>query len=605
MKKRLLLTSLLLSACLLSSCGSMNYADGPESDEEILAQLPDIPNTPDDKDSWDYHGEDYAIDWFVDYSWFSYPGSGSDIISKKIKEETGVTVRFTSPLDETGQMLATMIAGDTLPDVVSVKAYTPAPSQLANERYVWPIDMLAEKWAPSLLDRIEPDIFDSFKLSNNHLYGLPACAYSNKYVTPEDKWAPNGAMVVRKDWYEWYESQSDKKDITTPDGLLDAMLRVKEHFEGNGEGQVSNLSPLLLDPFTAEGNNSVSWLSQYFATPFEDKDGNYIDSRLTDQYKETLAFLNKCYNNECIRTSNLSGGADAIGSIISRGEAFVSLATVQNYTGNFINSYRNGVEYIPLIVRNEAGEDPILQDLTGTGFIFSMITKNAKKIDQIIKVFDFLYSEEGQRLCSFGIEGETWNWNEDKTRVQWTDKFIKMKKAGELDSWGFGRFNVMYNNAYIEPISPLEGKTVYEAYFDNIKRPLTPFSYRYNASWPKLDPSDKDYVDYVRKTSRVLAVWSEKLPTIISAANEAAAMSTYESAIRSMDSRGRKDSIDFIGKYYASNKELLNITYGWPLNDPNFKSPTLRNEDGTYSDLPVPKTGDPYYYLDYKTITIN
>lgn len=604
MKKRLLFLCLtmLLVPCL-ASCNSSDNSDaieddgdGPESDAQIEALLPKIPETPNDKDSWLYSEGEFDITWHVDYSWFSYPNSGSDEISKEIKRLTGVTVRFTSPLEDDGQMLASMIGAGSLPDVVSVKAYTPTPTQLANQRYVWPLDTLARKWAPSLLDRIEPDIYNYFKLSNGHIYALPSCAYSSKYVKDEDKWAPNGSLLVRKDWYEWYESQPDKKDITTKEGLVDAMLKVREQFTGTGQGKVKNFVPMLLDQFNSEGNNSVTWLSQYFASPFEDENGNYIDQRKTPQYQETLEFLNSLFRQGLIKESNLSATADSIGGNISRGEAFLSLITPQNYTGSFINAFNNNIEYIPLIVRNDAGEDPVLQDLTGTGFICSMITKNAKNIDKIIKVFDFLYSEEGQRLCSFGIEGQTWNWNSDKTRVKWTNKYLQMKQAGTLDTWGFGRFNVMYNHAYIEPISPLEGKTAAEAYFDNLKRPLSCFSYRYGASWPKLDVSRPDYNDHVRKQQKVLSVWSEKLVDIIKAKNEGGWKTIYDSAMSSMVQRGFDDVCSYIARDYLSNKELLGISYGWPLNNPSYTSPKMKG-----TNEPIGNNGDPSYILDYVT----
>ena len=499
----------LLTTSILVSCGGDN--GGSSSEDESSLSLLD-PNV----DSWTYDNSPFTINWYVNYSWFSYPNSGLDVISKKIKDLTGVTVNFTSPIDDSGQLLATMIAGDTLPDVITVQAYMPQATQLALEGYVHPINELARKYAPSLNNRIEDDIKAYYTLSDGNLYGLPSAAYSSKYVKEEDKWAPNGSMLVRKDWYEWYQSQPDKKDITTKDGLKDAMTRIKNQFGS----QVSNLAPLLIDQFNADGNQSVTWLSQFFAAPFEDNNGNFIDQKETPQYKEALEYLNDLYRSGLIRSSNMTANSDDISGVVSRGEAFVSLVTPQNYPGSFINAYNNGIEYIPLIVRNSNGDDPILQDLTGNGFVLNMITKNAKRPDRIIKVFDFLYSEEGQRLVQFGIEGDTWEWkNEEKTQVKWTNKYLEIKNAGTLDSYGFGRFNTFYNPAYIEPIYPREGKKNYEVYLENLKRPLMPYSYRYGIAWPKLDVTKPNYLTVIKNEAKVQSVWSEYLPTIIAASN--------------------------------------------------------------------------------------
>ena len=559
-------------------------------------QLPDFPETPADKNSWEYADEEITIDWFVNYSWFSYANSGYDEISKVIKQKTGVTVRFTSPVDDTGEMLNVMIGGDTLPDVISVQAYQTKATQLALEGYVYSINDLAEKWAPSLLNRIEPDIQAYYQLADGDLYGLPSCAYSTKYVTEDEKWAPNGGMLVRKDWYEWYQSQPDKMDITTPTGLLDAMKRVTAQFKSSSV----NATGVLIDRFSEEGNQGVTWLSQYFAAPFEDKQGNYVDQRTTPQYKETLLFLNQCYREGLMRKSNISATADEVASILSKGEAFVALVTPQNYPGSFINAYNNNVEYIPLIVRNSAGEDPVLQDLTGNGFLLSMVTKNAERPDVIIKLLDFLYSEEGQLLCQFGIEGDTWNWaDESKTQVKWTQKYLDMKKAGSTASYGFGCFNTLYNPAYIEPISPLEGKTQSEAYTENLKRALMPFSYRYGISWPKLDVTADNYLDIVQSEAKVLAVWAEYLPSIVKASSAKSAEDLLAEAISAMDRRGREEVIATYAQAYAENKQKLGVTWGWPLNDPNYKSPTMRNADGTFSTTPVGPNGDTWYLRNY------
>lgn len=550
---------------------------------------PDYPNTPADRDSWTYIDEEFTIDWYVDYSWFTYQSTSADVIGQRVKELTGVTINFTSPVQNDATNLNLMISGDTLPDVISVRAYQQRPAQLALEGYVYPVDELARRWAPTLLDRIEPDIADYYSIGE-HLYGLPNCAYSDKYVDEEDKWEPNGAMLVRKDWYEWYVSLPDAKDITTKAGLKDAMTRVKAHFEAPSQRVV----PMLLDEFTGEGNQSVTWLSQYFAAPFEDENGNYLDTRFTDEYFEALTYLHELY--EAGLLSGLSNDSDAIGQIISRGEAFVTLVTPQNYTTNFTAAYRGAgnVQYIPLIVRNDAGDDPVLQDMTGRGWLLSMITKNCERPDLVIKVFDFLYSEEGQRLTNFGIENDTWRWaDESHTSIEWTDKYISQKLGGGLENYGLEQLNVLYNPAYIVPLTPTNALRDYELYIKNLKRPLSAFSYRYTMSWPKLDKTTDEYTSVVNAEANCLAVWSEYLPDMVSGDTR----TQYDTAVAQMKRRGLDDVLAYYAQAYAAGKEEAGVARAWIPAAEGYTSPTLRNADGSYSDTPVGANGDPYYLL--------
>ena len=141
---------------------------------------PDYPQTPSDKDSWEYSDESVTIDWYVDTASFQYSDFGSDKISRIIKEKTGVNVNFTAPVDNDGQYLSNLISSGSLPDVVTVSAYTAVKDRMCTQGYVYPIDELAKRWAPTLINRIEKDIHAYYELSDGNIYGLPSHSYSEE-----------------------------------------------------------------------------------------------------------------------------------------------------------------------------------------------------------------------------------------------------------------------------------------------------------------------------------------------------------------------------------------------------------------------------------------
>lgn len=64
-------------------------------------------------------------------------------VLKKIKEKTGISIRFVTPVQDDGQKLSTMIAGGDLPDVISVPtSKTQTLASLAQQGYVYDIDTL-------------------------------------------------------------------------------------------------------------------------------------------------------------------------------------------------------------------------------------------------------------------------------------------------------------------------------------------------------------------------------------------------------------------------------------------------------------------------------
>jgi ABC-type glycerol-3-phosphate transport system substrate-binding protein len=100
---------------LLMAIGSVMTACDTEppfvlgDDGMAKLEYPDFAETPDDKNSWEYiSNEDVTIKWYVDVSSWVTP-LGTDAVSKKIKEVTGITVKFETPVADDGQKLSTMI----------------------------------------------------------------------------------------------------------------------------------------------------------------------------------------------------------------------------------------------------------------------------------------------------------------------------------------------------------------------------------------------------------------------------------------------------------------------------------------------------------------
>ena len=100
--------------------------------------------------SWTYisdadKAENYTINWYVDVSTWPIP-TGKDAVSKRIKEVTGLTVKFETPVSDDGTKLNTMIAGNKLPDVISMPTSNLLTlSLLAKDGLVYDINGLADE----------------------------------------------------------------------------------------------------------------------------------------------------------------------------------------------------------------------------------------------------------------------------------------------------------------------------------------------------------------------------------------------------------------------------------------------------------------------------
>lgn len=139
MKKSSLFVMLGVSM-LLTGCGPAPYVPG----EFVEVKLPDFPATESDEDSWNLDNEDFEFTWFVNDSTFTWSSYGSDEVSQIIKEKTGATIHFISPVIDDNAQLSNMIANNKLPDVISVQCWYQQCAQLAMQGYLYPLNDLID-----------------------------------------------------------------------------------------------------------------------------------------------------------------------------------------------------------------------------------------------------------------------------------------------------------------------------------------------------------------------------------------------------------------------------------------------------------------------------
>ena len=571
MKKVLAILLISVFAMVLSLTACKKPDDN--KDDSFLDQFTVITDA--SKNSWEFDTADYDLTWFIDASWMIWPTYGADLVSRTIYQKTGCKIKFSVAGDESGTELSTILSSE-LPDVLTIKASSIYANQLPGQNFVWPIDTLMDKFAPSMIKRYrveQKDVYDWFKV-NDKLYGIPNLCYTDYYIG-DSKLAPNGGFLVREDWYKEVVSAIGE-DMTTKESFIKGVEYITEKY--------SKSIGVQLDPFTDTGNLSVIWLSQYFAVPFENADGSYNYQLSDKRYEEVVTFLNTLFNKGYIADANLTANTASVKRNISLGNVFVSMATPQNYNDAFLNCYNNGIKYVPLVLKNDAGDAPVLQDLRGKGYMLSMITKNCSRPDKVIKLFDFLTSEEGQLLINFGIEGDTFTWDKNHEHVVWTEKYINDYNNENLTQYGFGLCNVLLNQSFYDKVAPVtaECKKDTTIYIENLKAPLSDYSYDYTASFMLPDTTRSDYYDFVEKNERVNQIWGRYLPQIISAKNNDEAIKTLKSTLDAMNKNGLDFVLKFNAESYTRAKKAAGMEYGWPCNKKDYVKP-VTGPNGNFS----------------------
>ena len=577
-----------------------------------------------ESDSWlqiDPDDEDVEITWWVDTtSWDFYQ------VSSLIYERTGVKVNFQRALKNDGTELSTMIAGNNLPDVITITDYA-TRNQLAEEGYVYAIDRLAELYAPTLLDRIEEDYYQYFAASDGHIYG-----YMNNYFSDSDleEYAANGehirplySIVVREDYLNAYldykvsqDGQYDREKALTGTEFIEMCVWIKQNFNLPNSNPTVMLSDFPLKADKQNINSSLSAIMEYFAVPREDSSGNLLYQYEQEEFLEVLNFLNSLYRNNLILSNNFSYDSSNIITNIKNGLPAAVIGRNESYITGYAPYSASGYdpdtgttdpskEYVSIVITNEAGDAPLIVDKSGRGLRYSMITNNCKRVDRVIKVFDYLISEQGNRECYYGTtEGEYYNFvlrpgesetvvEDGKTitktykygKIEWTDKAKALLGSQSGSGWynaGIKQISLLCNPMYAEMTS-VNGAAIetYQWYkcWDMLCG-LIPYTYSKTVWDFDPDSSDPMYAEMADVQADMEDLWIDYLPTIIMASGSEEVESLWKTVLEKCEKKGLAEWKEFRNKYFKEYKEKMGIEYGWPAADPAYEQPEVKLRGG-------------------------
>ena len=256
-KKILGLTLAVLSAgLLLPSCT-------PKSSEDEDVTLMGTEETP----GWKLNAEKpVKFDWYINFSWFARHW-GDSKVSKYITQKTGVDINFIVPAGNEAEKLNTMIAGNALPDILTIGWYEGQVPMLIDSDLVYALDELSDQYDPYFMQVVNQDKMNWYRQEDGHVYGYPNASYTpSDYKKYEGKLTSNETFLVRKDLYELLGSP----DMTTPEGFLNALRLAKAKFpKVNGQP----LIPFGTSEFSDTGCSQLQATLAHFLAISPEQDG--------------------------------------------------------------------------------------------------------------------------------------------------------------------------------------------------------------------------------------------------------------------------------------------------------------------------------------------
>lgn len=476
-----------LSCLLFIGCG------GDKKDQDIK-QTETI-------ETWKmYADQPIELDWYINYSWYN-TGWGDNVVSKKITEETGVTINFMAPTGNESEKMSSMVSSDTLPDLVTLGWWEPQAQEMIEKDMVYAMNELADQYDPYFYKVIDEETAKWQTKEDGNLYCYPNSSYTLSDYENYDTIGSNQNFLVRKDLYE----AIGRPDMTTPKGFKNAIKKVVRMFP---EIEGKPIIPIGSDEFNSNGCNSFDkYLQNFLAVPFE-KDGKYYDRYTDKEYISWLKVFRELGEGGYLADDIFIDKRAQMEEKLEQGRYFCMIYQSQDILDQQKTLYKKNPASVYMAVegpKNSAGDNPTLPGTGINGWTLTFISKNCKDPGRAITFLSYLLSEHGQKLVYLGVEGETYDLVEGEPVIRKkvrdlldTDREEYDRIYGADDAYWMLQDNIMqmqWQQRKSEPEMQLKEwtypYTIYTAPYDIVFKAGTDWANAYNKiqdEWGKILP---------------------------------------------------------------------------------------------------------------------
>lgn len=545
---------ILISLSLFVGCRADRQNEGkdvsdsgsPETKQEDITKA-DKADLSKDQPGWKLNTSPVTLDWYVNFSWYNY-NWGETLISKYVEEKTGVKINFIVPAGNENEKLNTMIAANSLPDMVTLGWWENAVRKMIEGNLVYSLNELADEYDPYFYKVASNQVLGWYQEDDGQTYGYPNFSVSPSDYEAFDNIASNQTFLVKKDMYE----AIGKPDMRTPEGFLNALKKAKEAFpEVNGQP----LIPFGVHEFTDVGNYSFElYLSNFLAIPRE-KDGKLYDYREDPEYIRWLKAFREANEMGLLAKDIFIDKRAQMEEKIAQGRYFSMLYQRTDMVVPQQALYNRDPDSIYIAVDGPANsklDPPRLAGPSISGWTLTMVTKNNKAPDRSIRFISYWLSEEGQKDMYLGRKGETWDAVDGKE--QYLPKYQKMKQenrdefdkvVGQDPLWMLG--NSLMQKKWQTQAGPAlrqmeewtYGKAVSYAIYDSI-----------------IPPADSEEGIISKK---IADKWGQTLPKLLLAKSEEEFDRTYQEFLAERDKLGFAKLVEWQNKKLQENKKKLGL----------------------------------------------
>lgn len=342
-------------------------------------------------------------------------------IFNAIAERTNTKIDYQwFPRDGFKDRVTTTLASGDIPEVISLQD---SKEMLIEQGALIPLDDYLAKDGPNITATIA-DVLPTVKNpSDGKIYGLP-------FVLD---YPPAYSMLVRKDWL-------DAVGITKVPSTWDEWVAAWTAFktgDPNGDGNKTNDIPIGGDIYTLMPMFGLNIADK---NAFIIKDGTYTLAYEVPEFKDYINAVRELYSKGLLDSEFATRGTYVnqkefekamFSGIIGSTMNWAEMAKRVTISVRDVKPDAIMIGTAPVVGPTGKGGIPARGKAALTAGLTITAEKNGKASD-IIKYYDWIFSEEGTILSSFGVEGTHYTMKDNKPIINspYCDSFVDARGAG-------------------------------------------------------------------------------------------------------------------------------------------------------------------------------
>lgn len=389
--------AVLMSISALSGCENGGQSSTPSSSKDNSQADTPASSTVETTDSVYPIATDETIVFWEQCPLYNarYTNYGETEVAQELEKRTGIKVKYEHPASGMAQEQFNMlIASNELPDIVKADWYTYGGQKAIDEGLILNLSDVMDDWAPNFKNNVcsDPELDKMLKTDEGNYYAMP-------FIRKEERQCVYCGPIIRKDWLdelnldvpetidEWdtmLQAFKDKKGAEAPlafqfgpsFGFLTGAYGVIDGYFVGDDGQIK------YGPQEEGYRDWLTKMNEWFEKGLLDQNFATIDMSILDGY---------VLNDKTGATYGYAGSS--IGSWLSAKSGDPSFALV-------------GAKY-PVLNKGDKPQfgQKDWRYVNSVGYAVSAKSKNA---ELAVRFLDYGYSEEGQMLYNYGIEGKSY-----------------------------------------------------------------------------------------------------------------------------------------------------------------------------------------------------